>query len=262
MTTHTTPSLFVKDLSVTLDGVEILRGGGVSFSLFPCEITGILGPNGGGKSTLLRAISGLVRKSGGSLRFGTRDADSMSFKERAVACAYAAQNEQFTSAYSVLESVLMGRYPHLPRFASYSSDDRRASLGALERVGLGGFENRRVTELSGGESARVVIARALAQASPLLLLDEPTAALDPKHAQLIANLTREIASEGKTVLMALHDVNLALSGVDRILFLREGRLISDRPSSEVSGDLLKSVYGISWEIWPLGDEGKRVAVPL
>lgn len=255
------PSLLVKDLSVTLGGKEILHGDGMSFSLFPGEIAGVLGPNGSGKSTLLRAISGLVRKSGGVVHLGARDAGSMSARERAVACAYVAQSEPFASAYTVLESVLMGRYPHLPRLAPYGAEDRDIALAALARVGLDGFGERRVTELSGGEGARVVIARAIAQASPLLLLDEPTAALDPRHARLIMNLAREVASEGRTVLMALHEVNLALSGADRILFLQKGRLLRDTPSSEVDGDLLESVYGISWEIWQLGESGRTVAVP-
>lgn len=260
---HNTPSsLLVKNLSVHLGGKEILHRDDMSFSLAPGEIVGILGPNGSGKSTLLRAISGLVRKSAGVVQFGKKDADSMNPRERAIACAYVAQSEQFTSAYTVLESVLMGRYPHLTRFATYRDEDYDIALSSLQRVHLEGFEDRRVTELSGGEGARVVIARALAQASPFLLLDEPTAALDPKHAQLIMNLVRELASEGKAILMALHEVNLALSCTDRILFLQNGRLLEDTPSSEVSGDLLENVYGISWEIWQLGENGRRLVVPL
>ena len=258
----TKPSLLVKNLSVHLGGKEILHRNSMSFSLNPGEIVGILGPNGSGKSTLLRAVSGLIRKTAGVVQFGARDADSMNARERAVACAYVAQSEQFTSAYTVLESVLMGRYPHLTRFASYHGRDYDIALASLKRVHLEGFEHRRVTELSGGEGARVVIARALAQASPFLLLDEPTAALDPKHAQLIMNLVRELASEGKAILMALHEVNLALSCTDRILFLQDGHLLSDTPSIDVNGDLLENVYGISWEIWQLGDNGRRVVIPL
>lgn len=255
------PLLSINNLSVVLGGRAIIRSG-MSFSLAPGEVVGLLGPNGSGKSTLLRAICGLRKKSGGVVRFGSDDIDSMKPVERALNCAYVAQSEQFVSAYTVLESVLMGRYPHVARFGAYGYGDYVAARAALRRVDLENFEERRVTELSGGEAARVVIARALAQASPILLLDEPTAALDPKHAATIMDLIRELADEGKTILMALHEVNLALSYTDRILFLRSGGILCDTPASEVSADMLQEVYDISWEIWQLGEDGRRVVIPV
>ncbi len=255
------PLLSIKNLAVTLGGRPIIRPG-TSLSLFPGEIVGLLGPNGSGKSTLLRSICGLARKSVGAVQFGRDATDSMKPIERARHCAYVAQSEQFTSAYTVLESVLMGRYPHIARFGSYGYADYAAARAALGRVDLEEFEGRKVTELSGGEAARVVIARALAQAPPVLLLDEPTAALDPKHAAAIMSLIRELADEGKAILMALHEVNLALTYTNRIIFLKDGEILGDTPTSAVTADQLEEVYDISWEIWQLGGQGRRVVVPL
>lgn len=254
--------LLVQNLSARLGGRDILHGGSLSFSLREGEIAGLLGPNGSGKSTLLRAISGAVRTQPGAVRFGEREGSAMRPRERALHCAFVAQSERFTAAYTVLESVMMGRYPHIARFGSYHAQDFEIALSALDQVDLGGFENRKVTELSGGEVARVVIARALAQASPVLLLDEPTAALDPHHAHMIMRLLHKLAAEGKTILMALHEVNLALSNTDRILFLRSGRLLRDVASESVDASLLQDVYGISWEIWELGESGRKVVVPF
>lgn len=248
----------VRNMAVRLGGRDILPGG-LSFSMSGGEVAGLLGPNGSGKSTLLKAISGLVKPSAGSVSFREREASAMPARERALCCAYVAQQETAAAAYTVLESVLMGRYPHIRRFGTYRDTDYDAAETALERVGMSGFESRRVTELSGGERARVFLARAIAQASPVLLLDEPTAALDPKSADLVMRLVRELAGEGRTVLMALHEVNLALSGASRILFLKGGRLHNDTPAEDVGEELLESIYGISWEIWTLG--ARRVAVP-
>jgi len=256
-------SLSVQNLSVRLRGKDILRGDGLSFSLREGEIAGLLGPNGSGKSTLLRAITGLVPRGGGVVRFGDEAPGRFpNPRERALLCAYVAQNEQFTAAYTVIESVMMGRYPHISRFGSYRAADYELASDALKRVDLGGFENRRVTALSGGEAARVVIARALAQATPVLLLDEPTAALDPRHAMMVSRLLRDLASEGKAILVAMHEVNLALGCTDRILFLRGGRLVSDTAADAVDEKLLRSVYGISWEIWKLGSSGRRFVLPI
>lgn len=260
--TYNKPLLLVQNLSARLGGKEILHGDGLSFSLREGEIVGLLGPNGSGKSTLLRAISGIVRTQPGAVRFGQREGSAMTTRERALHCAYVAQSERFTAAYTVIESVMMGRYPHIARFGSYRAQDFEIALDALDRVDLGGFENRKVTELSGGEAARVVLARALAQGTPVMLLDEPTAALDPQHAQSVMSLLRKLASQGKTILIALHEVNLALSNTDRILFLQDGRLRSDTASGNVGADLLQDVYGISWEIWELGETGRKVVVPF
>ncbi|MDR1915189.1 MAG: ABC transporter ATP-binding protein [Synergistaceae bacterium] len=253
--------LSVDKLSVSLGGREILLPDTMSFSIEPGEVVSLLGPNGSGKSTLLRALAGLIKKNTGEILFDAADTSSLSVKERARIFAHAPQSERFSSDYTVLESVVMGRYPYLRSLDSYNSDDYQTAMDSLERVDLAGFENRIVTKLSGGESARVVIARAITQDSPVLLLDEPAAALDPKHARIVMELLKEISDDGRIILMAMHDINLAISSADRLLFLVDGALVGDMSSSNITEDILERVYGIPWEIWSTGSDARLVAIP-
>ncbi|MDR1472530.1 MAG: ABC transporter ATP-binding protein [Synergistaceae bacterium] len=254
--------LSVKNLAVSLSGREIILPETMSFEIGRGEIAALLGPNGSGKSTLLGALCGLVKKQGGGILYDSIDVESLTARERAKIFAHVPQSERPTSDYTVLESVVMGRYPHLKSFDGYNRDDYEIARESLRRVDLAGFEERIVTKLSGGEAARTVIARALAQDSPVLLLDEPAAALDPKHARIIMDLTKELAGEGRTILMAMHDINLAISSSDRLIFIVGGSIADDMPSLRVTEDVLERVYGISWEIWSTGgDASKLVAIP-
>lgn len=262
MIERTPSTLSIKSLSVTAGGREILRPDSLSFELSPGEIVGLLGPNGSGKSTLLRTICGLVKKNGGAVNYGEKDTDTMKPKELARTFGYVAQSEKFTSAYTVIESVLMGRYPHMSRFQDYGKEDYRIAHDSLCRVGLEHFDGRIVTELSGGEASRVVIARVLAQQTPVLLLDEPTAALDPKHSMTIMSLLRKLASEERSILIALHDINLALGGVDRVIFLKDGAIVDDRSASSVDEDILEQVYDLPWEIVHREESERTVAIPI
>jgi iron complex transport system ATP-binding protein len=251
--------LSVENLRVELSGKIILSD--VSFRMNRGEVTGLLGPNGSGKSTLIRSVAGLVRKSGGRIVFDGSDIGSISPKRRARTLAYVPQNTSFEAPYTVLESVVMGRYPHLEKFGRYGVNDYKISSEALERVGLAGFEERTVTTLSGGESARVAIARALVQDSPVILLDEPMASLDPKHSLIIGELIRKLTMEGRAVLMAMHDVNLALGGADKVIFLKEGSVFGDMRTKDVDEKILMDVYDIPWEIWSIGNGRGLVAIP-
>jgi iron complex transport system ATP-binding protein len=252
--------LSIDSLSVFLGGKEILKPSLMSFRAQSKEIIGLLGPNGSGKSTLLRAVCGLVKRNSGSVAFSGKDVSSAKPKELAKIFAHVAQSERFSAAYTVLESVVMGRYPHLRSFENYGGKDYDIARDSIRRVSLSGFENRIVTELSGGESARVVIARALVQDTPVLLLDEPTAALDPKHALEIMRLARELADEGKIILTAIHDVNLAMEVTDRLIFLKDGKIAADRNTDEIDSDILGDVYDVQWEILT-ADSGRRFAFP-
>lgn len=254
-------TLSVRSLSVSAGGREILKPAFTSFEALSGEIVGLLGPNGSGKSTLLKSICGLMKKNSGAVAYNNRETDIMSRKECARTFGYMSQSEAFTSAYTVIESVVMGRYPHLRGFANYSREDYDIARDSLRRVELEGFESRFVTELSGGESARVIIARALAQQTPVILLDEPTAALDPRHSHILMKLMRELASEGRIVLIAIHDINLALNGVDRMLFLKNGAIVSDSDTSLVDAHLLELVYDIPWKISEADESGRIFAIP-
>jgi iron complex transport system ATP-binding protein len=254
--------LSINSLSVYLGGKEILKEGAMSFIAESGQIIGILGPNGSGKSTLLRAISGLIKNNAGQVTFNGKNTSRLKTKERARIFAHVGQSERFAAAYTVLESVVMGRYPHLKRFENYSSGDFEKARISMRRLSLEGFEKRTVTELSGGESARVAIARALSQDTPVLILDEPTAALDPKYALDVMRIAREIANEGRIVLAAIHDINLAMLTTDRVIFLKEGSIISDRESRNIDGRILEYVYDIQWELFTTGTRDRRFAFPL
>ncbi|MDR3321201.1 MAG: ABC transporter ATP-binding protein [Synergistaceae bacterium] len=253
--------LSVHSLSVALGGREILKPGAISFSIDSGNIVGLLGPNGSGKTTLIRALSGLVKKSSGAVEYRGAELSAAAPKDLAKIFAHVSQGEKFSSPYTVLESVVMGRYPHLGAFATYSEEDYETARNSLVRVSLSGFEERIVTELSGGESARVSIARALTQDTPVLLLDEPTAALDPKHAIAIMRLAKELAVEGRIILAAIHDISLAMASADRLIFLKEGEIVADIGADNLDETILNDVYDIPWEICEVGSGNRRVALP-
>jgi iron complex transport system ATP-binding protein len=202
-----------------------------------------------------------LKKNCGTVKYCGTDIASLRTRELAKIFAHVSQSERFSAAYTVLESVVMGRYPHLDNFSSYDDGDYDKARDSMRRVSLQGFENRVVTELSGGESARVMIARALAQDTPVILLDEPTASLDPKHSQEIMRLMRELAEEGRIILAAIHDINLAMGAASRLLFLKNGEITADRKADEVDAKILEDIYDIPWEICLVGDAGRRMAIP-
>jgi iron complex transport system ATP-binding protein len=252
--------LSIKNLLVELSDKKILNGT-VSFSMRPGEVVALLGANGSGKSTLIRAIIGLVKKSAGEIFYKNKDTDLLSPKLKSRVFAYVPQNIIFESAYTVIESVVMGRYPHIKQFGRYEKNDFEMAASSLEKVGLSGFKDRIVTTLSGGEAARVAFARALTQDTPVLLLDEPMSALDPKHAIVIMATIRKLASEGRMLLAAMHDINLALNNTDRVIFLKNGGIYGDIKTVNIDERVLESVYDIPWEIWSTGGGKKLVAIP-
>lgn len=248
--------LELRDLSVDAAGSKILDC--VCARALPGQVVGLLGPNGSGKSTMLRAILGLARRSGGSVLYNGLELSLLNARKRARLIAYVPQNTSQSSLFTVIECAVMGRYPYLGPFDRYTKRDFKMASEALERVGLSGFEDRIVSTLSGGEMARVSCARAITQDAPVILLDEPTAALDPKHSIAVTSMIRELAFEGKIVLVAMHDVNLALNRTDRLILLKRGRIYGDMRSRLVDEKALGGLYDIPWEIWR-GDDGHRLA---
>jgi iron complex transport system ATP-binding protein len=251
--------LKVRDLSVLTGKIKILDG--VSFDASPGEILGILGPNGSGKSTLIRTILGLVTHRSGKVIYNDGDVSALNPKLRARLFSYVPQNTPQNSLYTVLECVLMGRYPHLKRFEHYSARDTEIALASLARVGLSGFENRIVSTLSGDEAARVAYARAITQDSPVMLLDEPTSALDPKHSIRITSLMRELSGEGRLIIISLHDINLAINNTDKLILLKHGRIYGERRSRLMDEIVLGDLYDTPWEIWSAGGGEQLVAIP-
>ncbi|MFW2542491.1 ABC transporter ATP-binding protein [Primorskyibacter sp. 2E107] len=196
----------------------------VSLSVRAGECVGLIGPNGAGKTTLLRAALGLLPHEG----FASLAA--LPAAARARAAAWMPQNREIAWPIAVEDLVRLGRMPHGTRL---SAADHAAIDGALSRMGLDSFRRRAATELSGGEQARVLIARALAQDTPLLLADEPTAGLDPAAQLATLDVMRTIAAEGRGVVLSLHDLSLAARYCTRLILLDRGQLRADGPPAEV-----------------------------
>jgi iron complex transport system ATP-binding protein len=223
--------LWLSSVSVSLSGAPILRG--VDGELGAGEWLSLIGPNGAGKSTLLRAVAGLVAYDG-SVTIDGAEVARLGRRAAARRLAFVPQTPLLPPEMSVVEYVLLGRTPHLGYLASESRGDRRAVDAALDRLDLGHFAGRRLGSLSGGEAQRTVLARALAQEAPLLVLDEPTTALDVGRQQQVLELIEELRHEhGLTVLSAMHDLTLAGQYAERLLLLAGGRVVATGAPAEV-----------------------------
>jgi iron complex transport system ATP-binding protein len=216
----------------------------LSMSVSQGEILGLLGPNGSGKSTLVRLLSGVLSPSRGRVRFVGKEVMQYRRGELAQQIAVVSQDTHLELPFSVLEVVLMGRFPHNRRFGFESKEDLAFAHRAMELTGVKEFANRGIHELSGGERQRVILARALAQAPRLLLLDEPTAFLDIKHQVEVYDLVKTLSrQEGLTVVSILHDLNLASLYCDRLALLKLGTMYCIGTPGEVLTYLnIKAVY--------------------
>ncbi len=217
---------------LALDALTVRRNGcpvvdGVSLTIGPGECVGLIGPNGAGKTTLLRAALGLLPATGQS------SLADMPAQARARAAAWLPQSREIAWPVTVETVVALGRLPWRPRGAALSPQDAAAVTGALARMGLEAYRNRIASQLSGGEQARVLIARALAQQTPLLLADEPIAGLDPASQIATMQVFAGLARDGDSVVVALHDLALAARYCSRLLLMHQGRLVADGPPQEV-----------------------------
>lgn len=223
---------------------------GLSLDVRRGEFLGLLGPNGSGKSTLLKAMLGYLRPSSGALRYWDSPR-SPGRGELAKRLGYVPQHSAQHRPVSVRDAVLMGRLPHLrDRWAGYGPADRKAADGALDELGMRAFADRELSQLSGGEFQRVTIARALAQESDIILLDEATSGLDLNHAVEIMELMRDkVDQEGVTVVAVLHDLNLAAQFCDRIALLKDGAVrYLGGPEEVLNARTIEEVYGIRAEV--------------
>jgi iron complex transport system ATP-binding protein len=226
-----TPAVALDALSVRLDGHEIVRE--VSLAVEAGEWVTVIGPNGAGKSTLLRAIGGVVRYTGTLALFG-RPAHALPRRERARLVATVPQTPAVPPGMTVLDYVLLGRTPYIPPLGRESAADLAAVAQVLARLDLAGFAGRRLESLSGGERQQVFLARALAQGATLLLLDEPTTALDIGHQQDVLELVDQLRRDGQlTVLATMHDLSIAGEYADRMVLLAGGRVVASGTPREV-----------------------------
>jgi iron complex transport system ATP-binding protein len=235
----------------------------LNLSVKPGEILAVIGPNGAGKSTLIRLLSGTLPHYRGTVIVDGIDIRGMTTAQRARHLAVVPQARNIPPAFTVYQSVLMGRTPYLGWLGQAGAKDRQLAKLALERTCCLEFANRPVGEISGGEQQRVLLARALAQCTPVLLLDEPTTHLDLQHQSGLLNLVRDLASrQHLAVLMALHDLNLASIYADRVALLVEGRLLAiGRPQEVLTEGNLVQVYHVPVHIVPHPDYGSPLVLP-
>jgi iron complex transport system ATP-binding protein len=250
--------LSVKGLSASLGGAAVLHD--ISFEVGPGELIGLVGPNGAGKSTLLKAALDLTPASGQVL-LGSESVRAMTANARARIAAYLPQERDVAWPVPVEMLVALGRAPYGSPFAPSTKQDLAMVDSAMRIMDVEAFRGRAATDLSGGELARVLVARALAQDTPLLLADEPTAGLDPAHQIALMRTFAKLAGEGRTVIASLHDLGLAARWCSRLLVLQNGRIVADGPpDSLLAGGQLQAVYGV--EIHAEKIAGRWVVQPL
>jgi iron complex transport system ATP-binding protein len=237
---------------------------GVSLDVERGGLVGVLGPNGSGKTTLLRLLAGLLTADSGRITIDGRDVAHMTRRSLARRMAVVQQETRLSFDYSVLDVVLMGRFPHLGPFELESADDEALAREALAATGTLALAARPFQTLSGGEKQRVIIAGALAQAADLMLLDEPTAALDPGYQiEIAALLSRLNAERGVTIVVATHDLNLATGLCRDLLLLREGRVLAAGPTGAVlTRESVRALYDIEADVRFHEGAGHLTVVPL
>ncbi|MDJ1133496.1 heme ABC transporter ATP-binding protein [Streptomyces iconiensis] len=254
-----TPAAEARGASVRLGARTVLDG--VDLALLPGEVLALVGPNGAGKSTLLGALAADTPLTSGAVHLAGRPATDWSPRELAARRAVLPQAAGLAFPFTVEEVVRMGRAPwaRTPR----EEDDEDAVAEAMAATEVAGFAARRFSALSGGERARVALARVLAQRAPVLLLDEPTAALDLRHQELVLRLCRERAAAGDAVAIVLHDLGLAAAYAHRIALLDTGRLTSYGPPSEVlTPETLTRVYHHPVEVLAHPATGAHLVLPV
>ena len=230
-----------ESLGLERHGLRVLRDIRCVFK--PGELTAVVGPNGAGKSTLLEILAGVLTPSSGRLTFDSRDAEKLPAAQRAQLCAYLPQAETPAWSLSAQDLVALGLLP----WGRRGGDTERINR-ALKTVDAQSLASRPVTQLSGGELRRVQLARLMVGEAPLLIADEPTAALDIRHQLQLMHSFRQQADAGKTVLLALHDLALAARFCDRVLLLQDGHLRAQgAPEDVFTPALIGDVYGVSCE---------------
>lgn len=250
--------LSVNKLSVRLGDAQVLND--VSLEIAAGEFVGLIGPNGAGKSTLLRAILDLVPHAG-QVSINEQSASQLGARQRGQLISFVPQEHEIAWPVSVKRLVALGRTPHLVPFSTMDDNDKAVVDKAMQRMEIEAFAERAATDLSGGEKARTLIARALAQEAPLLLADEPTAGLDPAHQISLMRIFAELTSDGNTVVASLHDLGLAARWCTRLILLDKGCVIADGPAEDVlTPARLRDVYNV--EAFMASDAGGYIIQPV
>lgn len=233
-----------------LESVDLTAGYG--------EVVCIIGANGAGKTTLLRCLAGLLTAQHGHITVAGRDLGSLSRAQLATLQAFVPQSTASRLPMSVFDAVLLGRRPYLGWYPT--TEDLDTTAAAIDRLGLASLSLRKLNQLSGGERQKVAIARAIAQRVNILLLDEPTTYLDLKHQLTVLDIIDSLAAEGVSVIMTMHDLNLALRAAHRIIGLSRGHVIANQSPNDITATTIEHVYAVECAITTAMN--RRIVVPL
>jgi len=238
-----------KAVEALLSGSHILKG--IDLDIGDRELVGVIGPNGSGKSTLLKCIYRVLKPTKGVVYLDGKPLDNYSYRDSARRVAVVAQHNYYNFDFSVKDVVLMGRSPHKRALDRDTAEDWQIVAESLETVGMTAFADRSFSTLSGGEQQRVILARALAQRTPCLILDEPTNHLDIKYQLQLMDLVREL---DRTVIAAVHDLNIAAMYCDRLFAVKDGRVVGQgRPEELLTREFIQEVYEVDAQIMTDGD---------
>jgi len=253
--------LTIKSLSVRYGQRLVLDG--ISLCLNRGEVLAVIGPNGVGKSTLIRSISGVLQPCGGDITIDGNPLSGMSHGERARLLAVVPQASYLPEVFTVYQTVLLGRTAYMNFFGKAAPKDHERVVSALEQTNTLDLAERLIGELSGGEKQRVLLARAIAQGAPYLLLDEPTTFLDLQHQSGLLNLVRRLSKDKNLgILMVLHDLNLASLYTDRIAILSNGKITAQGlPAQVLTEDRLTAIYQVPVHVIPHPDYGTPLILP-
>jgi iron complex transport system ATP-binding protein len=241
-----------RELSAAIGGREVLTR--ASIAARAGEIVGLIGPNGAGKTSLLRALLRLVAPTAGQVLLDGADITADPPHRHARAIAYLPQGQTVAWPLTVRRLVALGRAPHRTAWSGLAAADEAAIERALMVADAAGFAERPVTELSGGERARVLLARALAVEAPVLLADEPMASLDPYHQLATVDALKKVAADGAAVIVVLHDLGLAVRTCTRLCLMDRGRVVADgEPDAVLTDANLAAVYRVAARRGPAGD---------
>ena len=254
--------LTVRGLKFSYRGSAVLNG--LDLDVREGEMVGVVGPNGAGKTTLLRLVTGVLRSSGGRILMGGADMGALSPSERARLVSVVPQNPELPLSFSVLDLVMMGRNPHLRLLQWEGRGDLEIATRAMEVTETGHLAGRSLGTLSGGERQRAVVAMALAQEAPFLLLDEPTSNLDLAHQTRVMDMVRDVQRRrGGGVLLAMHDLTLAAQYCDRLVLLADGRCYAEgAPGTVLTRESIARVYGTEVHVLSHPQGGTPVVLPV
>jgi len=240
---------------------EILHG--INLTAQPGQLVALVGPNGAGKTTMIRAMSGVLPLLAGTVNAFGKDITHLSPTERAKLIAVVPQANQLPPAFTGWQTVILGRTPYLNWMGHLSQKDQSVTRQAMQQTATVEFADRQVGQLSGGEQQRLLLARALAQSAPVLLLDEPTTHLDIQFQfNLMADVRKLAKEQNLVVVMAMHDLNLVSRFCDQVALLNKGQLVSfGTPVEVLTAETLSEVYQIQIEIHPDGKEGQFFIMP-